>query len=304
MPLPSMVNEAHEGVHTRGPSGTRRGLALARAAIAAATAARVRQRDEAKEMSEQDNRPTLVSRGLDLDTSASRRTLVDPLIRHPGARTLGMRFVAVFLAAVIAQACVQVGVTPIVQPTLPAPDWALYAEANNRLAIVLPRAWQAVDLAAPDGVERSLAPLDPALATQLRPAISTLKQQGVRFFAFDPTTPVEQVTPRPFPALLYVNPAAATQQTLDALFASSPPEPTGRSQVDIRHLSGAAGDRIVRRVRETRIRPDGGTEVSIQYTVALVRGGFLHLLVIQVPGSAAALYESQLDMIASSFSPY
>ena len=236
--------------------------------------------------------------------SPRRRTLVDPLIRHAEARKLGMRFVAVFLAAVIAQACVQVGVTPIVQPTLPAPDWALYAEANNRLAIVLPRAWQAVDLAAPDGVERALDLLDPALATQLRPAISTLKQRGVRFFAFDPTTPVEQVTPRPFPALLYVNPAAATQQTLDALFASSPPEPTGRSQVDIRHLSGAAGDRIVRRVRETRIRPDGGTEVSIQYTVALVRGGFLHLLVIQVPGSAAALYESQLDMIASSFSPY
>ena len=62
MPLPSMVNEAHEGVHIQG-------LAVARAAIAPAPGARVRQRDEAKEMSEQDTRPPWVC-GRDLDTSA------------------------------------------------------------------------------------------------------------------------------------------------------------------------------------------------------------------------------------------
>src|SRR5437870_9866248 len=99
------------------------------------------------------------------------------------------------------------------------------------------------------------------------PVLGDLKARGVRMFAYDPSTPIAQVDPRPFPAMLYVEASSRTDQSLDAIAASLPPEGSGRTVIDTRRRSGVSGDRLVRRVRETRVRRDRSLETIVQYLV-------------------------------------
>jgi hypothetical protein len=173
-----------------------------------------------------------------------------------------------------------------------------------QLSIALPDAWVAVEIASADAPPTFNPSLDSALAAQLSPVLTDLKQRGVRVFAFDPLTPLAQVYPRPFPAMLYVDPVMRTNESLDALAASFPAEGANRTLIDMRKMAGVSGDRLVRRVRETRVRPDHSLELTIQYLVVTVRNGFLQSLVMQIPDDDRSLYEATLDSIAGSFAPF
>ncbi len=212
---------------------------------------------------------------------------------------------AVFLCLlVLLVGWVNVNVQPILRPTEPGPGWKVYVMTGARLSIALPDVWDAIELASNASPSPFNPRVDPALATQLSPVVGDLRQRGARMFAYDPTTPLARVSPRPFPALLYVNPAVRTDQTLDAIAASFPAEGSGRTFVDMRRSAGVSGDRLIRRVRETRVRPDASFEIAIQYFVVTIRGGFSHGLVMQIPEEDQGLYEATLDNIADSFAPF
>jgi hypothetical protein len=104
--------------------------------------------------------------------------------------------------------------------------------------------------------------------------------------------------------MLYVNPAMRTDQSLDAIAASFQAEGSGRTLIDVRRTAGVSGDRLIRRVRETRVRPDTSLEITIQYFVVTLRSGFAHGLVMQIPEEDQGLYEATLDNIAGSFAPF
>src|SRR5207237_4856669 len=136
----------------------------------------------------------------------------------------------------------------------------------------LPDGWDVIELAAAPSPPPPNPRVDPALAAQLGPVVNDLIRRGVRMFAYDPTTPVAHASPRPFPAMLYVNPATRTDQSLDVLAASFPSEGAGRTLIDARRTGGVSGDRLVRRVSETRVRPDASLVRTIQYFVATIAG--------------------------------
>jgi hypothetical protein len=228
--------------------------------------------------------------------SASVRALESACVRLIPAASLSL--------LVLFAGCVNVSVEPISAPTAPGPGWKVYTMTSARLSIALPDGWDAIELAANPSPSPLNPRVDPALATQLSPVLSDLKQRGARMFAYDPATPVAQVNPRPFPAMLYVNPAMRTEQSLDAIAASFPAESSGRTLVDMRRSAGVSGDRLIRRVRETRVRPDHTLEITIQYFVVTIHGGFAHGLVMQIPEEDQGLYEATLDNIAGSFAPF
>jgi hypothetical protein len=214
-----------------------------------------------------------------------------------------MRVAALCLSILFA-GCVSASVGSIPRPTEPGPGWTIYTMTGARLSLALPDVWDVIELTGGRSPPPSKKYSDPALAAQLAPVINDLIQRGARIFAYDPATPVPQVSPRPFPAMLYVNPATRTDQTLDTIAASFSSESGGRALIDMRRTGGASGDRLIRRVRETRIRPDASFEITIQYFVVTVRGGFAHGLVMQIPAEDQDLYEAILDNIARSLAPF
>jgi hypothetical protein len=52
------------------------------------------------------------------------------------------------------------------------------------------------------------------------------------------------------------------------------------------------------------VRPDASFEITIQYFVVTIRGGFSPGLVMQIPEEDQGLYEATLDNIADSFAPF
>lgn len=166
-------------------------------------------------------------------------------------------FWALPVLALISGSCVGSSARPIVQPTAAEPSWQVFQSTDAALGLTLPPSWKIVPLT-PDyeNVLRS-STSDPELQAQLQPVLQQLRGAGVKFFAFDPSTPVGNFRPRQFPALAYASRTITTVATLDAFFAGLPPEPTGRVVIDEKHLRGAVGDMVVRRVRETRVRADG-----------------------------------------------
>jgi hypothetical protein len=214
------------------------------------------------------------------------------------ARLTGLAFV------VLVGACIGVSVRPILQPSPAEAGWQLYESADAALGIALPPSWKVVPLTPEfEPALRSSAP-DPELQGQLRPVLAQLRTSGVKFFAFDPSTPIGDARPRPFPALAFASRTPSTAASVDAFFAGLPPELTGRAVIDQKHVTGAAGDMVIRRVRETRVRPDGSPEVSVQYQCAVLRGGLVDILTMQLPYSALSAYEDQLEKIALFFAPF
>jgi hypothetical protein len=195
-------------------------------------------------------------------------------------------------------------VQPIVKPSVSEPGWQVYQSTEASIGIALPPAWKVVTLTSDLDAALRAATTDSELQAQLRPVLVQLRDGGVRFFAFDPTTPVGNLQPRQFPALAYVTRRAPPPSSLDAFFAALPPEPAGRVLLDSKHASGAVGDIVIRRVRETRIRPDRSLELSVQYQCGVLRSGSLYLLTMQVPDAALDGYASQLEKIALSFAPF
>lgn len=219
------------------------------------------------------------------------------------SRPVRQTLVRVVSIGLMLGACVQVSVGPIVRPSPGGPGWEVYQLPQTLVAISLPPAWRVVELN--DRAEDTLgkATTDSTLAEQLRPIVVQLRGGGVKFFAFDPTTPVGNFAPRQFPALAFVARTAPAPSNVDAFFAGLPAEPRGREVIDVRHLAGPIGDVVVRRVRETRIRDDGSFEISIQYQCAVIANGALSILNMQVPMTAFGTYEDTLDRIARSFAP-
>ena len=213
-----------------------------------------------------------------------------------------MRWLAIGL--LLLSSCVSTSVQPIVKPTPAEPGWQTYQSVDTGVGISLPPAWRVVAITTDfEPALRSATP-DSEVQAQLRPVLAQLRDGGVRFFAFDPTTPVGSYQPRQFPALAYASRRAPPPQSLDAFFAGLPPEPAGRVVIDSRHVTGAVGDLIIRRVRETRVRPDRSLEISVQYQCGVIHGSFLHILNMQVPDAVVDTYAPQMEKIALSFAPF
>jgi hypothetical protein len=210
---------------------------------------------------------------------------------------------AILGLSVVMSACVTGGIEPIVRPTPPGPGWTVHTLLKARVAIALPDTWIVVEIQRPNSP--TFPPTQsPALVSQLTPVLTDLTQREARLFAYDPSTPIEPVQPPPFPAMLYLNAASSTQLNLDEVAKKLPTEPPGRTVIDSRRLDGAAGNRLVQRIREVRVRPDGTNETTIQVVVLLPRGGYLNTLVMQVPESVFPQYAMTLDQIATSFAPF
>ncbi len=210
------------------------------------------------------------------------------------AHRASLRFL-VFAATIALTSCVTT--ERFNNPTLPAPQWHLFANLDTGYALTLPQNWSAFDLDSDIELAAGKCSAEGPLKDARHQQLTDLHARGVRIFACDTSRAADGRLP-----IAYGVAGQVPSEGLDKYLDSTKQAP-GREILDRRHVKTNAGDMVMQKVHERLTAQDGSALDTIQYQFLVIRFNALHLFFVEFQTAIQDAIEHDAQLIGTSLTP-